>query len=101
LEVAIINLLENACKYSDNHHGKVSISNLNKAVVIKIADEGLGMSAEDLDGIFKPFFRGENGKHLDGNGIGLSLTKKVIDLHKGTITVTSEINKGTEFTITL
>lgn len=101
LEVAIINLLENACKYSDNHHGKVSISNLNKAVVIKIADEGLGMSAEDLDGIFKPFFRGENGKHLEGNGIGLSLTKKVIDLHKGTITVTSEINKGTEFTITL
>lgn len=101
LEVAIINLLENACKYSDNHHGKVSISNLNKAVVIKIADEGLGMGAEDLDGIFKPFFRGENGKHLDGNGIGLSLTKKVIDLHKGTITVTSEINKGTEFTITL
>ncbi|WP_025124367.1 HAMP domain-containing sensor histidine kinase [Myroides odoratimimus] len=101
LEVAIINLLENACKYSDNHHGKVSISNQNKAVVIKIADEGLGMSAEDLDGIFKPFFRGENGKHLDGNGIGLSLTKKVIDLHKGTITVTSEINKGTEFTITL
>ncbi|MDO5855889.1 HAMP domain-containing sensor histidine kinase [Myroides odoratimimus] len=101
LEVAIINLLENACKYSDNHHGKVSISNLNKAVVIKIADEGLGMSAEDLDGIFKPFFRGENGKHLDGNGIGLSLTKKVIDLHKGTITVISEINKGTEFTITL
>ncbi|MDM1442192.1 HAMP domain-containing histidine kinase [Myroides odoratimimus] len=101
LEVAIINLLENACKYSDNHHGKVSISNLNKAVVIKIADEGLGMSAEDLDGIFKPFFRGENGKHLDGNGIGLSLTKKVIDLHKGIITVTSEINKGTEFTITL
>lgn len=101
LEVAIINLLENACKYSDNHHGRVSISNLNNAVVIKIADEGLGMSAEDLDGIFKPFFRGENGKHLDGNGIGLSLTKKVIDLHKGTITVTSEINKGTEFTITL
>ncbi|AJA68442.1 MULTISPECIES: HAMP domain-containing sensor histidine kinase [Myroides] len=101
LEVAIINLLENACKYSDNHHGKVSISNLNNAVVIKIADEGLGMSAEDLDGIFKPFFRGENGKHLDGNGIGLSLTKKVIDLHKGTITVISEINKGTEFTITL
>ncbi|MDM1527883.1 HAMP domain-containing sensor histidine kinase [Myroides odoratimimus] len=101
LEVAIINLLENACKYSDNHHGKVSISNLNNAVVIKIADEGLGMSVEDLDGIFKPFFRGENGKHLDGNGIGLSLTKKVIDLHKGTITVTSEINKGTEFTITL
>ena len=101
LEVAIINLLENACKYSDNHHGRVSISNLNNAVVIKIADEGSGMSAEGLDGIFKPFFRGENGKHLDGNGIGLSLTKKVIDLHKGTITVTSEINKGTEFTITL
>jgi signal transduction histidine kinase len=101
LEVAIANLLENACKYSDNHHGTVSISNLNGAVIIEIADQGLGMSAEDLDGIFKPFFRGENGKHFDGNGIGLSLTKKVIDLHKGTITVKSEVNKGTMFTITL
>jgi len=101
LEVAIANLLENACKYSDNHHGTVSISNLNGAVIIEIADQGLGMSAEDLDGIFKPFFRGENGKHFDGNGIGLSLTKKVIDLHKGTITVKSEINKGTTFTIRL
>lgn len=101
LEVAIANLLENACKYSDNHHGTVSISNLNGAVIIEIADQGLGMSAEDLDSIFKPFFRGENGKHFDGNGIGLSLTKKVIDLHKGTIIVQSEVNKGTTFTITL
>lgn len=101
LEVAIANLLENACKYSDNHHGTVSISNLKGAVIIEIADQGLGMSVEDLDGIFKPFFRGENGKHFDGNGIGLSLTKKVIDLHKGTITVQSEVNKGTTFTITL
>lgn len=101
LEVAIANLLENACKYSDNHHGTVSISNLNGAVIVEIADQGLGMSAEDLDGIFKPFFRGENGKYFDGNGIGLSLTKKVIDLHKGSITVQSEVNKGTTFTITL
>ncbi|MDM1360198.1 sensor histidine kinase [Myroides marinus] len=101
LEVAIANLLENACKYSDNHHGTVSISNHHGAVIIEIADQGLGMSTEDLDGIFKPFFRGENGKHFDGNGIGLSLTKKVIDLHKGTITVQSEVNKGTTFTITL
>ncbi|MGL5276595.1 HAMP domain-containing sensor histidine kinase [Myroides sp.] len=101
LEVAIANLLENACKYSDNHHGTVSISNHHGAVIIEITDQGLGMSAEDLDGIFKPFFRGENGKHFDGNGIGLSLTKKVIDLHKGTITVKSEVNKGTTFTITL
>ncbi|MGL4582612.1 MAG: sensor histidine kinase, partial [Flavobacterium sp.] len=101
LEVAIANLLENACKYSDNHHGTVSISNHHGAVIIEITDQGLGMSAEDLDGIFKPFFRGENGKHFDGNGIGLSLTKKVIDLHKGTITVQSEVNKGTTFTIRL
>lgn len=101
LEVAIINLLENACKYSDNHHGKVSVSNLNKAIIIKIADQGLGMSPEDIESIYKPFFRGENGKYREGNGIGLSLTKKVIDLHKGTITVISEVNKGTEFTITL
>lgn len=101
LEVAIMNLLENACKYSDNHHGKVNVFNRNGAVVIQISDEGLGMTTQDLEGIFKPFFRGEGGRHLEGNGIGLSLTKKVIDLHKGTITVVSEVNKGTEFTITL
>lgn len=101
MEVALMNLLENACKYSDNHHGTVSLFNIRGRLVIKIADKGIGMSAEDIEKIFKPFYRGDNGKYLEGNGIGLSLTKKVVDLHKGTIAVTSQVNKGTEFVITL
>lgn len=101
LEVAIINLLENACKFSDNQQCNIKLSASNSKLKLVIADEGMGMSKEDLDHIFTPFFRGENGKFIEGNGIGLSLTHKIIKLHQGTIEVHSKINVGTTFTITL
>lgn len=101
LEVAIINLLENACKFSEDQQCKILLSTNNNKLTLVISDEGMGMSKEDLDNIFTPFFRGENGKYIEGNGIGLSLTHKIIKLHQGTIEVQSKINEGTTFTITL
>ncbi|WP_158209693.1 sensor histidine kinase [Myroides phaeus] len=101
LEVAIMNLLENACKFSKDQQCKISISNTENKLRIIVADEGIGMSREDLDNLFTPFYRGENGKLIDGNGIGLSLTHKIIRLHQGTIDVQSQVNKGTIFTVTI
>ncbi len=101
LEVAIMNLLENACKFSDDQQCEILISTSNNKLKLVISDKGMGMSKEDLDHIFTPFFRGENGKCKDGNGIGLSLTHKIIKLHQGTINVESQVNKGTTFTIIL
>lgn len=101
LEVAIMNLLENACKFSKDQQCKISISNIENKLRIVVSDNGIGMSREDLDHIFTPFYRGENGKLIEGNGIGLSLTHKIIGLHQGVIDVQSQVNKGTTFTITI
>jgi two-component system sensor histidine kinase ArlS len=99
LKVAFANLIENACKFSGNNQCSVTISFDGKGPVLRFADTGIGIAPEDLSRIFTPFFRGENRKYADGNGIGLSLTAKIIHLHDGTISVDSTVNRGTTFTI--
>ncbi len=101
LKTAFVNLFENGCKFSNDHQSTVSVSFVDKTIVFVFSDKGVGIKEEDLKSIFTPFFRGENKKIADGNGIGLSLTQKIIQLHKGTITATSVPSKGSEFRIEL
>jgi signal transduction histidine kinase len=99
LKVAFSNLIENACKFSGNKHCSVIIGFDGKTPVLRFSDSGIGISREDVMRIFTPFYRGANKKYADGNGIGLSLTAKIIHLHNGLISVDSVINEGTTFTI--
>lgn len=99
LKVAFVNLFENGCKFSENHQSAVSISFLNHKIELRFSDNGIGISTEELEHIFTPFYRGSNKIHADGNGIGLSLTQKIILLHNGTIDVSSKKNQGTTFTV--
>lgn len=101
LNVAFANLLENGGKFSKHPQMSVRLNFLDRKVVIMFIDNGIGISENDLKLIFTPFFRGNNKKFADGNGVGLSLTQKIILLHKGTISVSSEIDKGTIFTVAL
>ncbi|KFF13802.1 sensor histidine kinase [Flavobacterium hydatis] len=101
LKVAFLNLFENGCKFSDNHQSKVNILLQNDKIILQFIDNGIGILEEDLKHIFKPFYRGLNKIYADGNGIGLSLTEKIILLHKGTISVTSDKKSGTIFTVVL
>lgn len=101
LKVAFANLFENGCKFSDNKQSVVSISFGSEKIVLRFDDKGVGISEEDLKNIFIPFYRGENKKVADGNGIGLPLTQKIIALHKGTIKVLSKEDEGTTFTVEL
>lgn len=101
LKVAFVNLFENGCKFSPDHQSKVSVSFNNHMITLVFSDNGIGISDEDQKNIFQPFFRGDNQKYVDGNGIGLSLTQKIIVLHKGTISVISKPNQGTSFTVEL
>lgn len=101
LKVAFANLMENACKFSENHKNLVSISFNTDLVTLKFSDNGLGISKEDIQHIFTPFYRGSNKKYAEGNGIGLSLTQKIIKLHNGSINVFSDVQTGTVFTIGL
>ncbi|PKW29206.1 sensor histidine kinase [Flavobacterium lindanitolerans] len=100
LKVAFANLFENGCKFSNDKQSTVSFSYGDGKILLRFADKGIGISKKDIENIFTPFYRGENKKYADGNGIGLSLTQKIITLHKGTISVKSE-NPGTAFTIEL
>ena len=96
---AITNILKNAVEYS-NHGGKVLIEceDNNIYTQIKIIDYGKGMDKEDVQNIFKRFYKGKNsGK--DSIGIGLSLSKAIIEEDNGRVSVDSKKNKGTIFTI--
>jgi signal transduction histidine kinase len=99
LKVAFTNLIENACKFSADHRCSIGIGFTNEKTILRFRDTGIGIPAEDLDNIFTPFFRGGNKRYAPGNGIGLSLTKRIITLHQGTIIVQSHQGEGTTFTI--
>ncbi len=101
LKVAFANLIENGCKFSDNNQCSVTINFLAQNTILRFADTGIGIATEELPKIFTPFYRGDNKKYADGNGIGLSLTSKIISLHQGTISVVSKVNEGTTFTVRL
>lgn len=101
LKVAFVNLFENGCKFSENKQSKVLVSLKKEKIILQFIDNGIGILEEDLKPIFKPFYRGLNKIYADGNGIGLSLTQKIIFLHQGNITVTSDKKSGTIFTVEL
>lgn len=102
LFIAIKNIIENACKYSYSHKAWVNFSIIPNKKIIRIKDEGIGMTTEEVKKIFEPFFRSEKaGMISDGLGLGLSMSSGIIRLHKGDITIESEPYKGSTFTITL
>jgi len=95
LQLAISNLVMNACKYSDNQPVTISISTIDQQVNITITDTGIGIPGNEIPHIYDPFFRASNTKTYEGYGVGLSLTRNIVRLHKGEIEITSELGKGT------
>ncbi len=100
LQNALINILTNAF-YAIENGGEIEISTVNDkldAITITVKDSGSGMSPETLEKIFDPFF---STKGEDGNGFGLTITKKIITGHGGTVSVTSTLGEGTTFAMSL
>ncbi|OQP59485.1 histidine kinase [Niastella vici] len=99
LDKVIFNMLSNAFKFTkENGFIQVSLMQENSNAVIRIEDSGVGMSAEVIQHAFDPFFQGEY-ENYKGTGLGLALSKELIELHKGTVTVKSEKGKGTTFEV--
>ncbi|WP_020606395.1 sensor histidine kinase [Spirosoma spitsbergense] len=101
LKQVLLNLFDNACKYSDDHTAQVKISTDTKQCQIIIRDQGIGMADADRQRVFEPFYRAQNALGYDGFGIGLSISAKLIELHQGTLTVDSTLGEGSTFTISL
>lgn len=97
-----VNLLDNAIKFN-NKNGIVSV-NMKKEegnIFINITDTGLGITRESISKIFDKFYQGDRSHSTHGNGLGLTIVKKIIELHGGTIECDSIVSKGTKFTIVL
>jgi two-component system phosphate regulon sensor histidine kinase PhoR len=104
LELAIMNLIENAAKYS-HRPAQISIkfSNLSDRIILEISDQGIGIPLLDQEHIFDRFYTVDkaHSQKMGGSGLGLSIVKTIVEKHFGTITLKSELGKGSTFTITL
>ena len=101
LRTAIVNLMDNACKFSNDKSVKIYLSIKAKDIVAEFIDRGMGIDPTDMGSIFHPFFRAQNAKNVTGNGLGLSLTEKIIRIHRGKIAIESQLLKGTKVTISI
>ena len=96
------NLISNAISYG-KQNGTVTVELFLKEdkIISKISDDGIGISEDKLDKIWLRFYQVDLSKNGDNSGLGLSMVKKIVELHKGEIFVESELGKGTTFTIIL
>jgi methyl-accepting chemotaxis protein len=104
IERVMLNLISNAIKFT-NPNGAIYTNVLDKGdtVEISVKDTGIGIEKEHLDLLFEKFYQIDKtlSRNAEGSGIGLSLTKSIVDLHGGNISVDSEIGKGSVFKIEL
>lgn len=101
IQRAFTNLIDNAIKYT-NENGAiaVSINATDKHISVSIQDNGVGISEDDCEKIFNRFYKAKTScADTSSWGLGLAIVKSIMDLHRGTITVTSEIGRGSDFTL--
>ena len=97
-----INIFSNAIKFTPEGGLIVTrLKNIDNGICVSISDNGIGMSDEVKSKIFDKFYQGDNSRNFEGNGLGLALVKKILDLCNYEIDVKSKINEGTTFNIYL
>jgi len=101
LKLAITNIVNNACKYSDNRIVILGLSISAANVVISVKDQGIGIPENELQHVFEPFFRASNTTNYSGYGVGLPLSLNIIRLHRGSIAIKTVQESGTEMNILL
>jgi signal transduction histidine kinase len=100
----IVNILGNAVKYTpDGGRVTLRVRAEDQRLTIAVEDSGVGISAEDLPKLWDKFFRSDDPRVQaeTGTGLGLSLTREIVRMHGGEVTVESELNKGSTFTVSL
>lgn len=98
----LINIVDNSIRYTpEGGHVTLELKRTDREAVIKVIDDGIGISEKDLPHIFERFYQADSSHSGEGSGLGLSMVKSIIQIHKGTITCDSREGKGTTFTVTL
>ena len=104
LERALQNLIDNACKYGKEEGNiLVRLENKDKKVILSVSDDGIGIPAEDQPHIFERFYRADSSRssrNVFGAGLGLSMVRKIMDIHGGTVSVESAQGEGSTFYLT-
>jgi len=98
MSIAIQNLMENSCKYSGDNTVFVKVY-IQSGLIIEFIDNGIGIPIDQQSLIFEPFYRASNSRSFQGKGLGLSLVKKIVQMHKGEISINSMEGKGSVFTL--
>jgi signal transduction histidine kinase len=101
LKTVFNNLMDNACKYSPNKRAEVRIGFDDKKCFIRVIDKGIGIPENETKRIFEPLYRAKNATTFRGYGIGLSVCRRIVDMHRGTIQVKSELGVGSTFEVVL
>jgi two-component system, OmpR family, sensor histidine kinase ArlS len=101
LRRVVYNLLDNACKYAQPHRAELRISYDSAGCWLTVRDEGIGIDAAEQARIFEPFYRTPRSRTYEGFGIGLSVCRRIVELHRGRLTVVSEVGQGSTFTLWL
>ncbi len=101
MEQVVTNLLTNALKYGAGKPVHVRVGQEAGQAVLNVRDEGIGIATEDQAHVFERFMRAVSDRHYGGMGLGLFITREIVQGHGGTIRVSSELGKGSTFTVTL
>jgi PAS domain S-box-containing protein len=101
MEQVVLNLMSNALKYGNGQPIELTLGGDADTVTLAVADHGIGIAREDLQRIFAPFERAAPVEHFTGLGLGLYITKGIVEAHGGTISTTSEPGQGTTFEVRL
>ena len=100
LKTAATNIIDNACKYSQDKSVNIKFEPGEKWIAIAFEDRGIGISEVDQQKIFEPFYRGTNAMSVHGTGIGLALVNRIVRNHNGSIHISSKVGKGTRVILT-
>ena len=102
LKTAFLNLMDNACKFSPDHTVRIRVAANEHSIDVTVSDKGIGIPQEEHEAIFTPFYRSSNVRSIvKGHGIGLALTRRIIQLHNGQISFESALNFGSSFQVEL